>query len=199
MNIFDQVKQNPAYTPFRSSQWFLQNVRLIHQGMSTMTFLGDNLNIQASSFIPGQMIQFFYSAKHKKKLPHWDAFPLVLPFSMTGTHFTGLNLHYLHPRLRLLLLSKLYAHVSDDSFSPRAKMNISWKLLKNASSFPEVIPCVKQYILSNVKSRFLIINPIDWPIAAVLPSERFKGADPQRVYNLSSDMIGTQGMKKHGR
>jgi hypothetical protein len=195
-SIFDIVKNNPNYTPYRSSEWFQRNVRDMAKGMSVQGYLGDHLNIQASTFLPGQMIQFFYSAKGKDTLPYWDAFPCVLPFGMSSTHFTGLNLHYISPRYRLLLLSRLLEHVTDDKLSNRAKLKISWQLLRNASRFPEVAPCVKQYILGRVKSRFLIINPIDWPIAAVLPSERFRGAPVDTIFHDSTLTI--KGMMKNG-
>ena len=47
---------------------------------------------QKSIIEPGKMYMFFYDPKHKDKLPYYDTFPLLFPFSMTGTHFTGLEM-----------------------------------------------------------------------------------------------------------
>lgn len=187
--IFDVVKANPQYNPQNSYQWFQSNVRQIANGMSTQAFLGDNQPIQASRFLPGQMVQFFYSAKGAKTLPYWDTFPLIFPFAKTATHFTGINLHYLHPRLRLILLDKLMHYATDDNMTAHTRIRMSWRLLSQVSKFKEVTPCVKQYIINRVKSKYLIINPKDWPIAAVLPTERFKGAQATAVFTDSRAKI----------
>lgn len=188
-SIFDLVKSSQAYNAYNSYAWFQKNVRNIAQGMSTQKYLGDNQNIQASRFLPGQMVQFFYSAKGADKLPYWDTFPLIFPFAKTATHFTGINLHYLHPRLRLVLLDKLMHYATDDALTPKTRIRMNWRLLSNVSKFKEVTPCVKQYIISRVKSKYLIINPEDWPIAAMLPTERFRGAQPMGVFSLSQQAI----------
>jgi len=188
-SFFDIVKNNPNYSRDRSWQWFTRNARQLASGMSTQQHLGDNLVLQAKSFLPGQMIQFFYSAKYQDKLPYWDTFPCCLPFSMTATHFTGLNLHYIRPQLRFALLDKLSGFMTDDRMTPRARMTLSWKLLKQASKFPEVGPCVKQYILGRVKSNFLIIPPEDWPIAISLPTESFRGAKATTVFGESTKQM----------
>lgn len=191
-SIFDIVKRSKDYNQYNSYAWFNTNVRQISAGMSTQAFMGDNTNIQATRFLPGQLVQFFYSAKHAAKLPYWDTFPLIFPFAKTATHFTGLNLHYLHPRLRLVLLDKLLHYATDDAMTPTTRIRMSWRLLSNASKFKEVAPCVKQYIIQRVKSKYLIINPKDWPIAAVLPTERFRGASAQNVFSSSATLINTK-------
>lgn len=197
-NIFEKIRSNPEYNPSNSWNWFQNNARKIATGIGNQKLLGDNRQIQSNRFLPGQMIQFFYSAKGKDKLPYWDSFPLVLPFAKNATHFTGLNFHYLHPRLRLLLLSKLMGYVTDHNLTVRTRFKLSWSLLRNASKFPQVKPCVKQYILNRVKSRYLIIDPHDWPIACVLPSEGFKKARPEAVFRDSQSMINDRN-KGHGR
>ncbi len=183
-NIFDAIRNNPKFNQSASSEWFMRNVRQMSagRGIGPMKVLGDNLMHQTSTVIPGRMYMFTYSPKFKEKLPFWDSFPLVIPFSTDGKHFTGLNLHYLYPKVRLGLLDKLMEFVDDDSLSPRTRMLLSWNLLSNVSKFPEVRGAVKMYLFGYVKSRFFDVPPVDWKSAVFLPVERFHGADNSSVW-----------------
>ena len=66
---------------------------------------------------------------------------------------------------------------------------MSWNIISNFSRFPEVKPCVKQYLFPNVQSRFLQINPQDWRAAIFLPVESFQGESKTTVYQLSREKI----------
>jgi hypothetical protein len=68
-------------------------------------------------------------------------------------------------------------------------MGYNWDMLKNASRFPEVKPCVKRYLTTQMQSRFLKINPQDWKAAIFLPVEDFNKASRQKVYRDSREMI----------
>lgn len=183
-SLFDEIKNNPRYSPSRSHTWFMNNVRDLAQskGYGPMALLGDNPFNQESSVRVGGMYCFTYDPKYKKELPYYDTFPLILPFNMDAEHFTGINLHYLAPRARLVLFEKLvpYAAKDDDE-----SIRISWQILSNFSRFPEVEPCVKKYLKKQVKSRFLRIGATDWINAIFLPVERFKKADNQKVWSDS--------------
>lgn len=174
LSLVDQVKAHPEFGQKQSYDWYMKNVTNPAYGISSQKFLSDNQEIQNARIVPGQLISYFYSAKYKDELPYWDTFPIVLPFAADATHFTGLNLHYLDYRPRLYLLNELMKYASDDRLNARAKMNVSWKLLKQASKFPGAEQCVKQYIFGNVKSRFLIIPPKMWRFTVNLPLQRFR-------------------------
>jgi len=56
----------------------------------------------------GNMIAFQYLAKHRAKLPFWDAYPLALPFDFsTPGSMLSLNVHYLPVGLRGRLFDSL--------------------------------------------------------------------------------------------
>lgn len=175
-----------AFETKKSWNWYETHVRNAAAGMSTQKFLGDNIAHQATNIVPGQLIHYFYDPKTKDALPYYDTFPLLLPFSADDTHFTGLNLHYIPPIVRAVLLDKLMKYVSDDNLSPKTKIAVSWETLKNAANFPEVGPCVKKYLFNKVKSNFIIIPPREWEFVIWLPLERMKKASNEQVWSNSS-------------
>ena len=49
-----------------------------------------------STFIPGRLYFFIYTAKLKNELPLWDRFPLVVPLELYKDGFLGINFNYLN-------------------------------------------------------------------------------------------------------
>lgn len=183
--LFDLVRQHKVYSPKNSAAWFMNNVRNTLQGLGPMRVLGDNLHRQSDRPPVGKMIFFTYDPKTKATLPFYDTFPLVLPFSFNDKGFIGINFHYLAPRTRLLLINKLVEYASDDRMNEKTKIEMSWKMLSNASKFPEIAPAIKQYLYGHVKSRMAEIPLPDMYIAIFLPVERFKKQSMEYVWNNS--------------
>jgi len=107
---------------------------------------------------------------------------MILPFAADSTHFTALNLHYLDPRTRALLLQRLMSFVNDDNLNDKTKMAFSWNTLKTLSMDDSIKHCVKQYLFSHVKSNFIVIPPSEWEYVIWLPVERFKKASAETVW-----------------
>jgi hypothetical protein len=192
MDLIEQIKSGSDYSEKNSYNWFLRNVTAVarQEKVKSMDILTQNQPYLTNRILPGKMYSFFYSAKNKDTLPYWDAMPLILPFSMTATHFTALNLHYLPPKQRLLLLNNLMKFANNRANDEKAKLKLSWNLLSNASKFPQVGPCVKQYIKSHVKSKFVELPMSSWHIMAFMPIARFKGASEAAVQDISKRIIG---------
>ena len=85
-----------------------------------------------SAFV-GHMYFFYYDPKHKEKLPYYDRFPLVLPIEQYGDGFLGINLHYIHPKERMVLLDKLSETATDKSFDINTRLRLNYQYLKRAS------------------------------------------------------------------
>jgi len=166
----------------QSWKWFDEYVRKPAVGMSTQKFLGDNQAHQSKKIMPGQMIAYGYDPKTKDKLPYYDTFPLALPFSTDGTRFTAINLHYLHPKLRMILLEALMG-ISAGKFSESKKLSFTWQTIKNMGSVPQAKHCVKQYLFGHVKSNFIVVPPSDWKFVIHLPIARFKKATEEQVWS----------------
>ena len=66
----------------------------------------DRDNLKDKSML-GRMYFYFYDPKTKDMLPYYDRFPLVIPIERYSDGFLGLNLHYISPKQRVILLDKL--------------------------------------------------------------------------------------------
>jgi hypothetical protein len=150
--------------------------------------LSDRQRLKGGAII-GRMYFFFYDPKTKDTLPYYDRFPLVLPIEQYQDGFLGLNLHYLHPKQRIILLDKLSEYANNSKYDTTTKLRLSYDVLRRSSSISEHIPCVKKYLFSQVDSRFLEITADEWDIAALLPMESFVGASSGKVYAESRKKI----------
>jgi hypothetical protein len=133
------------------------------------------------------MFLFQYDAKHKETLPYWDMFPLVFPIEMDSKGFLGINLHYLPPTLRASLFEGLTRFKSKSASKDLA---INYQILTKYSSLSYFKPCVKRYLYGHVRSKFMYIEPEEWPIAIFLPLQKFQKASAGKVYADSRKSLG---------
>lgn len=138
------------------------------------------------------MVMFFYDAKWKDVLPYWDQFPLVYPIEMYDDGFLGINLHYLPPILRARLMDALYtaAITRKDKIQ---RLRISYDILNSAAKFTPFKPCIKRYLVKHVRSRFFYVEPREWDMALLLPTQRFVGASDTKVWSDSRKIIKKNG------
>lgn len=151
---------------------------------SKTALMRDQERLRNKSMI-GRMYFYFYDPKTKDKLPYYDRFPLVIPIERYNDGFLGLNLHYIHPKQRLILLDKLSDTLTNDKYDETSRLRVSYPFLSSASKIFEATPCIKRYLFTHIESRFLEITANEWDIAAMLPMESFVGAKTSRVYSDS--------------
>ena len=162
-----------------SREWLKSKVQELKPTPSGL--MRDRERIRGRSII-GRMYYFFYDPKYKDSLPYYDRFPLVIPIEQYPDGFLGLNLHYIHPKQRIILLDKLSSVTSDNRYDEKTKFNLSYSFLAASSRAFEATPCIKRYLYTNIDSRFLEISANEWDIAALLPVESFVGASTSKVY-----------------
>jgi hypothetical protein len=139
----------------------------------------------------GRMCLFFYDAKTKDKLPYWDRFPMIFPFRIKKDRFWGINLHYLPYQLRAKLMDALHNEVfKGKELDESVRLRLTYKILQKASAIPYYKPCIKQYLVSHVKSRFNFVDPKEWNFVLMLPLERFEKAGTAKVWEDSKKKIG---------
>jgi hypothetical protein len=114
---------------------------------------------------------------------------LVIPIEQYRDGFLGLNLHYIHPKQRIILLDKLSEYTNNSAYDETTKFRLSYDLLKRAGTAFQATPCIKKYLFSQVESRFLEITADEWDIAALLPLENFKKAPASKVYSESMEQF----------
>lgn len=135
----------------------------------------------------GRMYFYFYDPKGKDTLPYYDRFPLVIPIERYPDGFLGLNLHYLHPKIRLILLDKLSVTITDDDYTDKARLQLRYDTLQGLSTAYEAAPCLKRYLFANIESRFLEIPASEWDIAVLLPVESFQKKSSNYVWRKSKE------------
>ena len=162
-----------------SREWLRSKVKDLRP--TSRALMQDRERLKQNSII-GKMYFYFYDPKTKDKMPYYDRFPLVIPIERYADGFLGLNLHYIHPKNRMILLDKLSETASNDRYDDKTKLRLSYAYLSAASRAFEATPCIKRYLFSNVESRFLEISADEWDIACMLPVESFVGATTSKVY-----------------
>lgn len=178
-SLLQKIRNNPNYSPERSTRWFQDKIREVYGSgfiNSDRMFRSEAIHVQ-KGFGIGDLIFFVYDAKTKDKLPYWDKFPLVFPFSQGEGSFTGLNLHYLSPMLRIALMQELMK-INNNA-------GASWEVLKRSSKSRLIAPCVKQYLLNHVRSRYIVIPQEMWATAVLLPTDNFQKASNNTVWAKS--------------
>lgn len=123
----------------------------------------------------GKLYFFMYDAKLKETLPYWDKLPLCIPIDYYDDGFLGLNLHYLSYGDRARLFDNLYAlsvYKKDDF---KARMKVTYTILKATAKYKQFKPCVKRYLYSHIRSAgALHIGVSEWDMALFLPCEMFQ-------------------------
>ena len=137
----------------------------------------------------GDMYMMMYDPKHKRTLPYYDRFPLVIPIEPAKGGFLGLNLHYLPHGLRAAFLDQLYEKTTNEKFDNTTRFNVTYQMLKSASGKPYFKACTKHYLSSQIRSRFAIVDSADWEIAIFLPIESFKKSSMDTVWKDSRKKI----------
>jgi len=154
-----------------ASKWFEDTFKNVSRPTDSII---DNAKSGLKSGIQiGKMYLFHYDPKHKKTLPLYDRFPLIFPFDHAESGFYGLNFHYIPYMQRARLLDNLMSLVNDKGLSNDARLNLNYRLLKSVSKAKLFEPCVKRYLNSHVRSRFLQISPSEWAKALMLPLDDF--------------------------
>ena len=191
-SLLDILKyEKPYELEQRSLQaltWFRQRVQSMK--LSSEGFYRQSELRKAKRYLEGRMYLFFYDAKTKDTLPYFDRMPLVFPFKKVAGGFYGLNLHYLPLTLRARLMDALYDTASNSRYDESTRLKINYKLLDNAAKYKGFKPCVKRYLTSQLRSRFMYIYPSEWDVALFLPTERFQGASKTQVWSDTRKNIG---------
>jgi hypothetical protein len=144
---------------------------------------------QTSRVEIGRMYMFMYDPKTKNDLPYYDRFPLIFVINKTADGFLGINLHYLPHLLRAKLMDMLYNYVIDPRLDENTKLKISYQTLNRAATHKYIQPCIKRYLYSHVRSKFVYVVPVEWDIALFLPIENFAKASKTRVWRDSTNMV----------
>jgi hypothetical protein len=183
--LMDRINQQLSKTGYeaRSKQartWLRSKIPDLNP-TARKIMTGGNERKTITSII-GHMYFFYYDPKTKDTLPYYDRFPLVIPIQLYKDGFLGLNLHYIHPKHRIILLDKLSSFASNHVYDQSTKLRLNYQVLSSFSQAYEATPCLKRYLSNHVESRFVEIHANEWDIAALLPVEQFQKASTSKVW-----------------
>ena len=152
----------------------------------------DNIQLKAKQAQQrvGEMVMFRYlpPASSWKELPYFDTLPLIVILDIGMDGFMGLNLHYLAHKHRRRLMARLMQKRSGPIEISSTRMNINMEMLSMAQ-YKYHRPCIRRYSLNRIRSRLIQIYPKNWMNAINIPSERFKKANKNRIWNDSKQMV----------
>ena len=134
----------------------------------------------------GRLNMFTYNPKHKKTLPYYDTFPLVLPIEKYPDGFLGINFHYLPIPLRIRLLDSLVDFSNNTKFDESTILKVNYSKLKGINL---IKPTLHRYLAGYTMSQFRRIDADEFTVATLLPVQRFKKASASAVWKESRSMI----------
>ncbi|QIG65734.1 DNA end protector protein [Ochrobactrum phage vB_OspM_OC] len=129
----------------------------------------------------GKMFLYFYDAKHKATLPYYDQVPCIFVLERYKDGFLGLNLHYLAYRERAFLLDALFELENNAKLPENKKLRLRYAVLKTISRSELAMPCIKRYLYSQVRSRFVRVPADEWHIVAMLPYQAFRDGNGKTI------------------
>ena len=177
-SVLDAAKGRP-----KSTAWYREKIKEFGQP-GAMDLIRDGKRNNKPFY--GKLNMFFYDPKHKKTLPYYDTFPLVLPLERYPDGFLGINMHYLPIPLRIKLLDKLVDYSNNTKFDETTRLVVDYSKLK---SIRLIRPTIHKYLSGYTKSQFRRIDADEFTIAVLLPVQRFKKASSTEVWKESRGMI----------
>ena len=176
------IKTSKAGAKARAAgDWFREKVRQAGASAKMKAVTPNQLLRRQpdDNILLGKMFFYKYDPKFAKKLPYWDMYPLVFPFERAPGGFYGLNLHYIPPRDRAVLMDNLNQYASNNKYDQTTRLELSYRLLKR---YGRAVPCVKRYLGDRIVSQTVRIDADEWEIAIFLPVERFQKASKGEVW-----------------
>lgn len=169
-----------------SRAWFVSRMKSLRNMNSLQLLKDSSLKIKSNDRpLIGRMYMYSYDPKTKDTMPYYDRFPLILSVSPAPKGFYGINLHYLPPMHRAVLLDKLMEVATNRRFNDRTRLRLTYELLSSTQKFEEFKPCFKRYLTKHIMSRVVEVHPSDWETAIFLPTEQFKKKSRFQVWNES--------------
>lgn len=192
--ILEEYKKQNFDSYQQSKNWFRTRALQVAKQQASPIIVTQHRpksgQITSQSMI-GKLFMYMYSPKHKMNLPYYDAYPIVFPFKILKDGFLGLNMHYLPPAQRAILMDAMYSLVSSKNMDNDAtRLNkINNTVLSESVRYKWYGPCVHRYLNRQIKSSIAIIPPREWELALFLPTQNFKKQTETKVWKDSIQTV----------
>jgi hypothetical protein len=119
---------------------------------------------------------YFFRYTPNKPYETYDEFPLIFMLYEDADNFSGINFHYLSPKLRAILLGHMLQYMSNKDYTERTKIFARKfrDVIKKNKRFRHAKVSYRQYRNDQVQSKVIQVHPLDWELAIMVPTERFK-------------------------
>ncbi len=163
-----------------SLNWYLQQLKNYRNIGLKKDIIANNPQPKIST---GDIVVFEYfpldqEESGRKRLPYYDAAPLVLVLDehieATGggdDYFLGINLHYVSPEMRAAIFAYILENFYDENTKSLESINY-WKL-KDLLDYSVLQSMIKAYSYSR-DLKLTLIYPHQWTTVLFLPLQRFK-------------------------
>ena len=183
-NIFQKLTKEMmqvgyAIRNYNSITWFKRNIENLFFRNKDKRRIG-----KMTTPAIGKMFLMSYSPKHWQTLPYYDIYPLIFIVKFMPDGFLAINLHYLSPPDRALLMNELLKiDTNNDKMDETTRLKLSYKVLNRLSNRKRASVCLKRYLYSNVHNIGMIPSS-EWINAMGLPLEGFKRKNSRKDRRL---------------
>ena len=183
---FPKTREEIFQSIEKAKEWFKERLRRLVTGRRDPETEHDELTsyskMRSEITVPfGRLSYFIYTAEYDKQLPYWDKTPLTIMYNEDKLHMYGMNLHYVHPKIRALILESLLDKLMLAN-KPDAYLDISYSVLQSLVTLKYMKPCLKTYLKKNMNSAPIILKPETWQKAIMLPTATWQRASDRKVW-----------------
>lgn len=190
---FPKTKEELFKSVAAAKEWFRERLRRLVRGQSdpdtehqeAIRSYNDMTSHVKNPL--GRLSYFIYKAEYDKHLPYWDRTPLTIMYNEDKLHMYGMNLHYVHPKIRALILESLLEKLMDAN-KPEAYLDISYSIMQSLVTIKYIKPCLKTYLKKNMQSKPIILRPETWQKAIMLPTATWERGSDRKVWTSSAKM-----------
>lgn len=141
------------------------------------------LDNRVTRLMPGELYMFSYDPKWKEKLEYYDTFPLIICLETYNDGFLGLNLHYVDPNVRAVILIELLTIINNKRFDDTTKFKLAYSKLQGLTKTKQFTDhMIKRYLYTQLKTHISKVKADDWEIVIFLPLQNFKKAYSSQVW-----------------
>lgn len=171
----------------QSLDWLAKRARSMRMSSSRFIREDGHKFVTNTNLAVGKMYMFFYDPKWKNELPYYDRFPciFILDVDKETNSFLGLNLHYLDYQSRAILLDALLKYENNSNINQNKRLKINYGVIKSFAQSGLAKPCIKRYLFSHIRSKFIWVNAEEWHIVSMLPVHTWEKASASTVWRDS--------------
>ncbi|MEC8996440.1 MAG: hypothetical protein VYA22_02260 [Pseudomonadota bacterium] len=130
---------------------------------------------KANNLIVGRMYFFRYQPAVAEE--EYDNWPLVFSLYEDADNISGVNLHHMDYKNRIIQLGRMLDFMNNQKFDKTSRLYAAKfrKTLWNHRLFRHSKASYRQYRIDQMQSKIIEVHPMDWDLAITVPTERFLG------------------------